>query len=224
MPRSGLTLPRMQADLTHAPYLISLAARLCARVTVRDNLHLSPDLLSRSVARRLRQGLRHLEAFVRRLLILLALALEPGLQPTLRVAPMVRRDAKKKPKTSNRFRVYPLDLASPDWPDLSAALRTRGEGPGGPVPAAPLLARLSALRALIDAPQARARRLAYMLARKRPGLLLAPDLGREAVPPRLGTEIFSIYRAMGREITVRSRARPPPLPPVPRRPPRVRLL
>ena len=98
----------------------------------------------------------------------------------------------------------------------------RPERPAGPVPARGLLQRLSALKAILDNPEPRARRLAWSLARNRPGILLAAQ-GR-AVPARWGTEPSALYTAMGFAISQTSRAPPPPLGPRPRAGPRIRRI
>ncbi|MEL8055756.1 MAG: hypothetical protein AAGK66_06360, partial [Pseudomonadota bacterium] len=91
------------------------------------------------------------------------------------------------------------------------------------VPARPLIEQMKALRTLMANPDARARKLAWTLARRRPGLMLAPG-AHDAVKNRHGTEVSATYTAMGHAILQLSRARPPPLGPVPRPPPRIRVL
>ena len=90
--------------------------------------------------------------------------------------------------------------------------------------AAPLLARLFELCRLIEDPQARARRLAFHLARRRPGPLLAPDLATSRMPARFGTEISALYAGFASAIARLSQARPPPLGPLPIFPPRIRAV
>ncbi|MEM1087914.1 MAG: hypothetical protein AAGH90_09295, partial [Pseudomonadota bacterium] len=70
--------------MSHGPdhsYHLSLAAKLLASVTARDHLQLNPATITKAAAKRLRQGLRQIEAYLRRVLILMALMLEPGLKP-----------------------------------------------------------------------------------------------------------------------------------------------
>ena len=111
-------------------------------------------------------------------------------------------------------------MALPDhWPNP-----VRKWGLKGPVQAAPLLARLSALKALLDAPDARARRLAFHLARRRPGPIIPPCLNQPGVPRRYGTELSAIYDALAQAIWTAGRARPPPLGPAPKLGPRIRRL
>lgn len=196
---------------------------LYAQVLSRDNLHLAPALLSRAAAQRLRAGLRALEAFVRRLFILLALSLEPGLKPDLRERPLRAQSGKSRAQ-SHSFRIFQGETALPDhwpdhWPDPA-----RDWLPTNPIHSAPLLVRLSALKALLDAPEVRARRLAFHMARHRPGLIIPPGSDHTGVPRRYGTEASAIYQAMAQAIYTAGRARPPPLDPVPRPGPRIRRL
>ncbi|MEL6387759.1 MAG: hypothetical protein AAFR00_10435, partial [Pseudomonadota bacterium] len=88
----------------------------------------------------------------------------------------------------------------------------------------PLLGRLAALKALVDAPARRARRLAFYLARRRPGLLLAPVYRGPASGRVLGRDPAAVFEGMAAAITERSRARPPPLGPAPHPGPRLRWL
>ncbi|MEO0549449.1 MAG: hypothetical protein AAFZ91_05975 [Pseudomonadota bacterium] len=121
-----------------------------------------------------------------------------------------------------RFRIF---TGERDCPDFSAILDPWGERvrTAGPVQTAPLVARLKALKTLLEAPTERAKRLAFHLARRRPGPLLAP--GRHAdVPRRWGTELSMLYEGMAESIRKLSQARPPPLDPVAKPPPRIRLL
>ena len=193
-------------------------ARLVARVVSRDDLQLAPATLRAAAARRVRQGLQALEAFLRRVLVLLALQLEPGLTPDNR--PRHRRMVRPRPRRAGRFRVFIGEAA---WPGFSEALSHRRRARSQPVQAAPLLQRLADLQALLAAPQARARRLAWTLARRRPGWLLAP--GRDdAMPRRFGTEISMLYDSLAVAILKASQARPPPLGRVPDFPPRIRTL
>ena len=196
---------------------------LAADITARDDLQLRPAVLSRAAARRLKAGLRALEAYVRRLLLLLALQLETALpqadRPRNPRAPAPRQSAR-----SCGLRVFAGEHDPPDnLRDWQGAIPAECPPHGG-VQAAPLMARLTALKALIAAPDARARRLAFHLSRRRPGLLLASDAGNAQLPRRFGTEVSMLYAALAPAILAASRARPPPLGPAPRPGPRLRRL
>ena len=196
---------------------------LHGRVLARDHLQLVPDAISRAASARLRAGIRILESWLRRLLILMALALEPGLKPRPGEHVLTRDWREKPPKTLKRphFQIF-REAPEADFTSLDDPWRVRADRATGPVPAKWLLERLSALKALLDDPERRARHLAWSLARKRPGVLLAPQ-GR-AVPARWGTEPSALYSAMGFAISQASRARPPPLGPRPRAGPRIRRI
>ena len=207
------------------PHASQWAQRYADKVIAKDGLHLSPALISKAAAKRLKQAIRAMEAYLRRMLVLLALSLEPDLKPDMRERP-VRPSKRPQTTPSFTFRTFPkagIDFA------LSSQFETLRHRPKpantgrNQVPARPLLDRLTQLRALIEAPQARARKLAWHLARRRPGLMLAPG-HHDAVKNRYGTEFSTTYTLMGHAILQQSRARPPPIGPVPRPPPRIRVL
>lgn len=204
------------------------AGRYADTVMSRDDLHLSPALISKAAAKRISKGIRVIEAYLRRILILLALSLEPTLTPDNRERavhfwpPRNRRD----PRPDFHFRVFKnegIDFALSTRFDALKARPKRPKTGRAQVPARPLIARMKALWTLMANPDARARRLAWTLARRRPGLMLAPG-AHDAVKNSHGTEVSATYTAMGHAILQLSRARPPPLGPVPRPPPRIRVL
>ena len=206
------------ATLTHT--LKTLGQDLLLEVLARDHLSLKTRSATRAAKARLSSGIRVLEAFVRRLLLTIALLIEPDLPNDTRPrfkysrAPSVR-----KPRLSNfRMTLYqrPLTDSFPRKPWDKPYLE-----PGTPVPVRRLLARLAHLSDLLKDPTKPARRLAFHLARKRPGVIFAP---RGDVPRSYGTEISATHDALGERIRALSRARPPPLGPPPRAPPRIRSL
>jgi hypothetical protein len=75
--------------------------------------------------------------------------------------------------------------------------------------------QLDYLQTITNDPVAKARHLAFCLARRHHGLLMAPDQNRR-VMRGCGTEPTSLFDAMAFQIMQKSRSRPPPLPP-PRR-------
>ncbi|MEO0983878.1 MAG: hypothetical protein AAFX03_14640, partial [Pseudomonadota bacterium] len=72
----------MSVSSTTAPAAREFGTALWSNVLTRDDAHLAPKIITKAAAKRLRRGIRALEAFVRRVLILLALELEPGLKPS----------------------------------------------------------------------------------------------------------------------------------------------
>lgn len=228
-PSPSIPAPIPHGILHHmrpAPSLLDTLKRqggqLCARVLTRDDLHLAPAAITRATAARLRSGIRAIEAYLRRVLLLMALQIEPGLKAARRARP-VRHGPRLSTPQSHTFRALEKENAPPDWAALTLPRRTADALPRGTlIPSAPLLARLSVLKILIDAPDARARRLAWYLARRRPGPLLAP--GTHRLAQLWGTEIGALYTAMAPQILRAGYARPPPLGPAPRPPPRIRLL
>ncbi|MDJ0920777.1 MAG: hypothetical protein QNI84_06585 [Henriciella sp.] len=203
---------------------------LFGKVLARDGLNLAPASLTRAAARRARAGIRALEAYLRRVILLLALVLEPDLKADNK--PVIPQDRPPNPtQKPQRFQIFTGEQDRPDftdlhdpWADPSDRAWASHMNRGLPVPTAPLLARLAQLQALLQAPEARARRLAYHLARRRPGLLTAPDFWRCPVRSRHGTELSALYTGMAAAIIQMSRIRPPPLGPRPRAGPRLRWL
>jgi hypothetical protein len=211
--------------LNAAPFetLLRYAEQLAAYVLARDNLHLAPSTVSRAVAKRMRAGLIYMQAYLRRVLILMALQIEHTLPRDLTERPIFNhgRVIHLRPATKS-FSVFVGERAPPDlWTDA------KHDTPKYPdrnrrILAAPLLDQWRSLMALIADPGARAKRLAYTLARRRPGRLLVPK--QNDIPRRFGTELSALYDCMEMEIIDACRARPPPLGPIPRPPPRIRVL
>lgn len=217
----------MHLSATFLDLACAQGGALVAKVMSRDQVHLAPPALTRAAAKRLRQGLRAIEAYARRVLVLLALSLEPGLKPDQSARP-VRPAARKTAPQIPALRIFGAERASAPFPHLSPKILLDITPGAKIIHAAPLLARLSHLQALLAAPERRARKLAFCMARRRPGSVLPPGLGgglgREGVPRRYGTEVSSLYASLAHAILTAGRARPPPLGPRPRPPPRIRLL
>jgi hypothetical protein len=199
-------------------FLIATVQSLVAAVTTRDNLHLRPALARKSVAARLASGLIVLRAFLRRLVILIALDMEWHLVDMR--GPMKRPHGRKS-KSSARPSLKWLDdhKVSPwlngDGPQFKAVFkRDHKQGYGGPVEIdmAKLYAQLDFLAGIAANPTAKAKRLAFHLARRRSGIIMAP-VGPKRIAGRWGTEVRASFDAMAHSIIIKSRARPPPLPP-----------
>ena len=217
----------MTEALPSAHYECQQVARLLDSVAARDNLHLAPKTLTKAAAARIRRGIRAAQAYLRRLLIVMALMLEPTLKPDQRPRAIYGKVEKPNPPRKKTFPIFTGEQNPPDFQYMNETgaftAKCRHQS-AGHVPAAPLLEQLRALRALLENPDARARRLALHMARRLAGLILAPDLNRGLVPGRLGTEISSLYQGLAVQIITLSRGRPPPLGPAPRAPPRIRRL
>ena len=213
-------------------------AALHSAISAGGDAHLAPVRLSGAATGRLRAGIAALESWLRRVLILLALELEPALQPGRPYAKYRRR--RRLAPRRHSLRIFPsgrpLDAATRDrlrrlprgrrWQAGFGADLSGGAGSSGQpsVWAAPLLARLSALRDLVEAPEARARRLAWHLARRRPGRFRAPRYTGPRSGRLFGTETGALHDGLGHAIFEASRARPPPLGPATRLGPRLRQL
>jgi hypothetical protein len=180
-----------------------------------------PEVASKAVAARVAAGLRLVEAYLRRVLIVMALEIEPSLVDAPKPMRLRRSNGRRKAARPAGFKVLDRGrIALPE--DVLLGFKQDRAGPHTsaspsrtPVPMGSLYRRLDLLAALAADPLGRARRLAFHLARTRPGPMLAPDL---SIRPPLGwcPQASTSFSAMGHEIIARSRVRPPPLPP-PRR-------
>jgi hypothetical protein len=200
-------------------FLIATAQSLAAAVTTRDNLHIRPPSAREAVAARLVTGLRLLRAFLRRLIILIALDLEWGL---IDARGAMKRPHGRKSKSSSAklsLTYFDVDKVSPwlnsDGPQFNTAVKTSYEHwDSAPVRVnmAKLYAQLDFLAGIAANPIAKAKRLAFHLARTRPGIIMAPA-GPPRIAGRWGTQVSASYDAMAASIITQSRNRPPPLPP-----------
>ena len=149
------------AFVTHG---IAHAQRALEGVAALTNAHLNPTTLKRTLAQRARAELARLEIIIRRLLTLMALGL--ALPPVRLRASSVQSPAAERVETKASTSLHGLSprCLGPDVDRDGFAASARASGP---VPAAPILARLAALQALLAAPEAHARRLARTLERQR---------------------------------------------------------
>jgi hypothetical protein len=196
-------------------FLIETAQIIVAAVNTRDNLHLRPEVARKAVAVRLASGLRLLRAFLRRLIILMAVELEWTLVDTR--GPMKRPHGRPSKPTLASFSIKGLDapIASP-WldgygPQFKPVIRTGRVGPVD-VDMSNLYAQLKFLSRIAANPMAKAQRLAFHLARTYEGIIIPPD-GPKRIAGRWGTQVSAFYAAMRSSIITQSRNRPPPLPP-----------
>ena len=148
------------------------------------NLHLKPETISKSARRRCLAGFRQVAILIRRLLFLMALAIElaPARPRAARPAALPPEGVEDVTATfgpqAGRFGLAPR-LSGP-LPDCFRPLS--GPHISGPVPAAPLIARWVALLRVLKNPDAHARRLARTLrrwqARGEPRPHIAPMVAR----------------------------------------------
>ena len=164
------------------------------------NIHLKPLTLPRSLKQKASGRLKQLEIIVRRLLTLLALALTlPAVRPRTRLTPATPAPLPEGTEivtfpAPRRFalsgRVQPQ--VDPDTPVLfPGSIRA-----SGPVPAAPFLARVSALYKVLEAPDPYAKRLARSLARQRKRGDPKPVALPMALAYRLRPELGAIATAL----------------------------
>ena len=210
----------MAFSITPFSYVLSLAVRLHATIIETDSLWMRPTHVTKVVAARIRSGVRALEAFLRRVLILMALEMEADLVAKPQVENLKRPKAGKFRVSKPQFRPFP-DLGPPFSHELYHRLeqlpapRRLAHGahlPPVQIPIRRWLMRLDHLHAIATDPLKRARRLAFSLARGRPGPMLPPE-ERPRIMARRGLELHATFDAMGVQIINKSHKRPPPLPP-----------
>ena len=166
---------------------IAHAQRALSAVAVMTNAHLNPSTLKRTLAQRARAELTRLEIIIRRLLVLMALGLV--LPPVSIRASSVHYPGSERVETKASTGLQGLSprVLGPDMDGSALATATRACGPGQ---AAPILARLAALQALLAAPEAHARRLARTLERQRKAgeaaPMALPMTRTHRLPPELG--------------------------------------
>jgi hypothetical protein len=205
-----------------APFLFALsqAVQLHSGVACHDELITRPLFVRKAVARRLRAGIRALTAFLRRILILMALEIEHDLVAKVQAENLARAKA-RMPLTKKPFLlIYPKSDRPQDFdfrPTFGASVGSdlpsfNASSLPVTVPIGRWLAQLDHLHRIALDPFAKARRLAFSLARRRHGILMAPP-EHPRIMQRHGREATAIYDAMGAQIIHKSRSRPPPLPP-----------
>jgi hypothetical protein len=199
--------------------LIATAQSLVDAVGARDNVYLRPPTQRQAVAQRLVSGLRLLRAFLRRLIILIALELEWGLvdkrgeMKRPHKCQMKPTAAKLSLTCFESGKVSPwLNAGGPDFKAKLARQNEYGTNPPVYVEMANLYAQLDFLAGIAANPLAKAQRLAFHLARKRHGILMAPA-GPQRIGGRWGTQVSTYFDLMALDIITKSRNRPPPLPP-----------
>ena len=195
-------------------FLIATVQSLVAAVNTRDNLHLRPPVAYKAVAARLASGLRVLRAFLRRLIILIALDMEWGLVDTR--GAMKRPHGRKSTSTSTpSLKGLDADKFSPwlnsDGPQFKTKVTQAHTAPV-PIDMTKLFAQLDFLAKIAANPIAKAKRLAFHLARTQQGIIMAPE-GPKRLAGRWGTDVRASFDAMAASIMTQSRNRPPPLPP-----------
>jgi hypothetical protein len=195
-------------------FLIATVQSLVAAVTTRDNLHIRPPVARKSVATRLASGLAVLRAFLRRLIILIALEMEWSLVDKRGA---MKRPHKRKSNSSPGFSLKGLDTdkVSP-WLNSDGPQFQNRDAQGRitplPVNMAKLYAQLDYLAGIAANPIAKAKRLAFHLARTHQGIIMAPE-GPKRLAGKWGTQVRASFDAMAGSINTKSRNRPPPLPP-----------
>ena len=197
-------------------FLITTVQRLVAAVNTRDNLHLRPPVAYKAVAARLASGMRILRAFLRSLIILIALDMEWSLVDTR--GAMKRPHGHKSTSSCAGFSLKGLDAnkVSPwlnsDGPQFKTVQDSQTYSTPIPIDMAKLYAQLDFLAGIAANPIAKAKRLAFHLARTQQGIIMAPE-GPKRLAGRWGTDVRASFDAMAASIITQSRNRPPPLPP-----------
>jgi hypothetical protein len=197
----------MSFSLTPFTFALSQASYLRDLVLGASELLERPAFVRAAVAARLRKGVRALEAFLRRILILMALDIEPDLVAETQTENLARAKERKVRAKKASLRIFPTPseahtfdfqqrFGAPrpsELPPHAAAL------PPVTVPIGRWLRQLDYLQTIIKDPVAKAKRLAFCLAQRHHGLLMAPDQNRR-VMRGCGTEPNSIFDAMAFQI------------------------
>jgi hypothetical protein len=194
--------------------LITTAQSLVAAVTTRDNLHIRPAFARKSVAARLRSGMIVLRAFLRRLIILIALDMEWHLVDNR--GPMKRPHGRKSISLSKLNLKLLDDMRVSPWlnavgPSFKPVIKT-GRMPPVDIGMSQLYAQLDFLAGIAADPSAKAKRFAFHLARTYEGIIMAPA-GPKRIAGLWGTQVSAFYDVMAHSIITKSRDRPPPLDP-----------
>lgn len=148
---------------------LEAASELLADAAARAKLHLRPETITRTAARRLRASLAFAERLIRRLLVLLALEVE--LAPA--AAPPPRdQETRTGLRAPRGFQYLPAERAPSGFLDPWA---DRPEGqPRNQTEIIPLLYRWKTLMALLEDPERAARHMARRLRAARKSGELAP--------------------------------------------------
>tara|TARA_R110000787_G_scaffold227833_1_gene335494 strand:+ start:179 stop:796 length:618 start_codon:yes stop_codon:yes gene_type:complete len=158
------------------------------------NIHLKPLTLPRSLMRRASGRLKQLEVIVRRLLTLMALALSlPAVRPRTGLTPATPVPLPEGTEIVTFPAPYRFALSGRVQPAVdpdASMLFSESVRACGPVPAAPFLARVSALYKVLEAPELYAKRLARSLARQQkrgaPRPVALPMASAYRLRPELG--------------------------------------
>jgi hypothetical protein len=133
----------------------------------------------------------------------------------------MKRPHGRKSKPSAGFSLGGLDTqgVSPwlnaDGPDFKSVVKNNyQQAYNTPVniDMAQLYAQLDYLARIAADPLAKAKRLAFHLARNYEGIIIAPE-GPKRIAGRWGTQVSASYTAIAGAVMIQSRNRPPPLPP-----------
>ena len=189
-----------------------------SKIAALVGAHLLPASLSRHIAAKARAQLKGLEAFIRRLLLWKALALEHEITPDMHEA-APRQNAPGRKHIASAFALFEPQCARADLPEFSQFTRP----PARPLPAAPFLARIKSLQSILEAPDAYARRMAFSLARQREDqYTVLPGIGLSL--RTLSAQLAALFQALGEPVFNACLARQPRVGPRPRPPPRIRQL
>ena len=165
---------RYTARMNHPPDIIhhglEQARYALLAVINMTSAHLRPLTLRRSLKRRASGRLKQIEVIVRRLLTLMALALTlPAVRPRTCLTPATPTPLPEGTETITFPAPYRFALSGRVQPEVdpdASGLFPGSVRASGLVPAAPFLARVSALYKVLEAPELYAKRLARSLERQ----------------------------------------------------------
>ena len=197
--------------MTHEANFISHALRCISNavsdILGRTELHVRPNGLSQRLARRTRAQLKALEQMLRRVIMLIAIAMSekikpiPLARPRIRMLDSIRLAPLRTPKTPRPTRPRPPMLPSPrcTMGDVDFSTLPKGK-PRKHVNIRKLIKRIQTLQAVLENPEPMARRLAIQYARLRRLHTKLPTPPPEIPLRRAGAELSLVAGALPMEL------------------------
>ena len=206
-PALRLTLPPMTHDTDFISHALRCISNAVADILGRTELNVRPAGLSQRLARRTRAQLKALEQMLRRVTMLIAIAMSEHIEPTplarprvrlldaIRLAPLRTAKARKSPR--QRQHILPAPHCTMGDVDFSSLPKGK---PRKPVNFRKLIKRIKALQAVLENPEPMARRLATHYARLRRLHTKLPTPPPEIPLRRAGTELALVAGALPMEL------------------------
>lgn len=190
----------MDEDRAFIDFGLQQAEEALKNAAGEADLHLRPQMLRKTPAKRFRSRLRAIEAIVRRLIILLATMLD--LSPAKSPSPNSGAGPNAScAQNQHAFKLIPVDWAPQPLPDFKTLTRAPAARAFGQPEIARLLARVSTVLRLIAHPDGAARRLARRIERLRKLKLPRPYCPPPERTHRLSAELGFVASSLPQMIT-----------------------